>query len=31
MELLRQDFKGTDEILAELEDGRIVFRVKAGV
>jgi len=31
MELLRQDFKGTEEILAALEDGRIVFRVKAGV
>jgi ATP-dependent Clp protease ATP-binding subunit ClpC len=31
MELLRHDFKGTEEILAALEDGRIVFRVKAGV
>ena len=31
MELLRHDFRGTEELLAELEDGRIVFRVKAGV
>lgn len=31
MELLRRDFAGTDEVLATLEDGRIVFRVKAGV
>ena len=31
MELLRHDFRGTEEILAALEDGRIVFHVKAGV
>jgi ATP-dependent Clp protease ATP-binding subunit ClpC len=31
MEMLRHDFKGTEEILAALEDDRIVFRVKAGV
>jgi ATP-dependent Clp protease ATP-binding subunit ClpC len=31
MELLRRDFAGTEEILAALENGRIVFRVKAGV
>jgi len=31
MELLRHDFRGSEEVLAELEDGRIVFRVKAGV
>jgi ATP-dependent Clp protease ATP-binding subunit ClpC len=31
MELLRRDFGGTEEVVAALEDGRIVFRVKAGV
>ncbi len=31
MELLRHDFRGTEELLAALEDGRIVFHVKAGV
>jgi ATP-dependent Clp protease ATP-binding subunit ClpC len=31
MELLRRDFGGQEEILATLEDGHIVFRVKAGV
>ena len=31
MELLRRDLGGTEEILAALENGQIVFRVKAGV
>src|SRR5512139_1756093 len=31
MELLRRDFAGSDEVIAALENGRIVFRVRAGV
>jgi ATP-dependent Clp protease ATP-binding subunit ClpA len=31
LELLRREFGGNEEILAVLENDRIVFRVKAGV